>query len=219
MHTEPIQIIILDDHQIVVDGLRAMLLVSKDIKVIGTALHPDKLWDLIRQKVPDILLLDMNLPSKNGIEITQELLAIRDDIRVLILTSNTDKNTILAAVKAGVHGFLPKECSKEELITAIQRIAAGEHYFGKDIAPIVYQSFANQVSGKNKIATSSELTEREIEVLRCFANGLSYKEIADKLFISTRTVETHKKNIFEKLHFQNQTDLIKYAIKNGIIEL
>lgn len=219
MTTTPIHIIVVDDHQIVIDGIRAMLLTNKSIKVMATALDAEKLWELLRHKKPDVLLLDMNLPTMNGLEITEKVLKEHADIRILMLTANTDKNTILHAVKVGVHGFLPKECTKEELISAIERIATGEHYFGKDIAPIVYQSFANQVSGKSKINTSSELTEREVEVVRGFANGQSYKEIGVALFISPRTVETHKKNIFKKLDFQNQADLIKYAIKEGIIKL
>lgn len=217
--TTPIQIIIVDDHQIVIDGIRAMLLTQKHIKVIGTALNSDKLWELLRQKQPQVLLLDMNLPKMNGLEIAHKILTEYQNIRILILTANTDKNSILTAVKTGVHGFLPKECTKEELIKGIERIADGEHYFGLDIAPIVYQSFANQVSGKSKINQHSTLTERELEVVRGFANGQSYKEIADTLYISPRTVETHKKNIFKKLHFQNQADLIKYAIKQGIIKI
>lgn len=217
--TAPIQIIIVDDHQIVIDGIRAMLLTQKHIKVIGTALNSNKLWELLRQKQPHVLLLDMKLPGMNGLEIANKVLAEFQDIRILILTANTDKNSILAAVKTGIHGFLPKECSKEELIKGIERVASGEHYFGSNIAPIVYQSFANQVSGKSKITHHSELTEREIDVVRGFANGQSYKEIGKTLFISPRTVETHKKNIFKKLHFQNQADLIKYAIKQGIIKI
>jgi DNA-binding NarL/FixJ family response regulator len=219
MTSTPIHIILVEDHQIVIDGIRAMLLTNKSIKIIGTALDAEKLWDLLRHKIPHVLLLDMNLPTMNGIEITKKVLAEHPGIRILMLTANTDKNTILHAVKAGVHGFLPKECSKEELLIAIERIANGEHYFGKDIAPTVYQSFAQQVSGKSKINSNSELTKREIEVVRGFANGQSYKEIGAVLFISPRTVETHKKNIFKKLHFKNQADLIKYAIKEGIIQL
>lgn len=215
----PIQIIIVDDHQIVIDGIRAMLLTNKSIKVVGTALEAEKLWELLRHKTPNLLLLDMNLPLMNGLQITEKVLSLYPDISVLMLTANTDKSTILQAVKVGVHGFLPKECSKEELVSAIEKIADGEHYFGKDIAPIVYQSFANQVSGKEKVSSNTSLTEREVEVVRGFANGQSYKEIGSDLFISPRTVETHKKNIFKKLHFQNQADLIKYAIREGIIKL
>lgn len=219
MPLTPIHIILVDDHQIVIDGIRAMLLTNKTIKIIGTALNAEKLWELLRHKTPQVLLLDINLPSMNGIQIAQRVLEEYPDIRILMLTANTNKSTILQSVKIGIHGFLPKECSKDELLTAIERIANGEHYFGKDIAPIVYQSFANQVSGKSKISSNLELTEREIEVVRGFANGQSYKEIGAALFISPRTVETHKKNIFKKLHFNSQADLIKYAIKEGIIQL
>jgi len=218
MQPSTIHIIIVDDHQIVIDGIRALLLTNKKIKVIGTATHPNRFWDMLRSKTPDVILLDMNLPEMSGIEITKKLLAKENDYKILMLTANTDKRSILSAVRAGVHGFLPKECPKEELITALERVANGEQYFGKEIAPIVFETFANQVQGKTS-TNPLPLTEREIEVVKGFANGLRYKEIGQQLHISPRTVETHKKNIFKKLDFKTQADLIKYAIKEGIIEL
>ncbi|BDS10460.1 response regulator [Aureispira anguillae] len=219
MTNSPIEIIVVDDHQIVLDGISAMFLTSKDIKIIGTALNAEKLWKLLRQRVPHVILLDMNLPAMNGLEIAQKIRTEQPAIRLLVLSANSDKQSILAAVKAGVHGFLPKECSKEELIKGIEMVIQGQHYFGATIAPIVYQSFANQLSGESTAQTPSVLTEREIEIVQGFANGKTYKEIGNLLFISPRTVETHKKNIFKKLGFQNQADLIKYAIKHGIIKL
>lgn len=215
----PISIMIVDDHQIVIDGIRALLLTNRQIKVVGTALNAEEFWPLLQQKQPQVVLLDRQLPTMDGIAITEKIIAEALPVRVLMLTANTDKHTILRAVKAGVQGFLPKECSKEELIKAIEQVAKGEHYFGKDIAPVVYESFAQQMRGREKAAAVVELTPREIEVVRGFANGQSYKEIGAALFISPRTVETHKKNIFKKLDFNNQADLIKYAIRQGIISL
>lgn len=213
----PISIIVVDDHQIVIDGIRALLLLSKHIKIIGTANNAEQLWKLLENHSPQVILLDRQLPTMDGIEITQQLIAEEHPLRVLMLTANTDKGTILQAVQAGVYGFLPKECSKEELVLAIEQVAQGEHYFGKTIAPIVYQSFAQQMSGNKP--SSPQITKREIEVIRGFANGQTYKEIGAALFISPRTVETHKKNIYAKLGFNNQADLIKYAIKAGIVTL
>lgn len=214
-----IQIFLVDDHQIVIDGIRAMLLTVKDIKVVGTALTKEQLEKQLQHKTFDVLLLDINMPNTNGIEIANEILGSGKDIRVIMLSANTKKSTILAAVKAGVSGFLPKECSKEELLKAIRLVAQGNQYFGTEIAPIIFDSFSRQLTGKELVPSDNGLTEREIEVLRCFANGLSYKETAEELFISTRTVETHKKNIFQKLNINNHADLVKYAIRQGIIEL
>ncbi len=219
MNPTPISIFVVDDHQIVLDGIRALLLLNKRIKIIGTALNAEEFWELLKRQQPQVVLLDRQLPTMDGIEITEKIIAQELPLRVLMLTGSTDKNTILRAVKAGVHGFLPKECSKEELIKAIEQVAQGEHYFGKDIAPIVYESFAKQMTGKGNQMGNTSLTPREIEVVRGFANGQSYKEIGAALFISPRTVETHKKNIYKKLAFNNQADLIKYAIKQGIISL
>lgn len=215
-----IDLIIVDDHQIVIDGLRAMLLLNKSFKIIGTAQSATQLWELLQQKKPRVLLLDINLPEMSGIEIAKEILIHQQlDLYVLILTGNTERKYILEAVEVGVHGFLPKESPKEELIKAIQMVARGEYYFGQSIAPIVYEAFARQRSGKEIMTTPAVLTERELEVMKGFANGQTYKEIGADLFISPRTVETHKKNIFRKLQFENQADLIKYAIKNDIIQL
>ncbi len=216
MRQTPITIVIVDDHQIVIDGLRALLLAHRHIQVLGTALNAEGLWPLLEQKKPQVLLLDRHLPTMDGLEITQQLIEQKMPLRVLMLTADTDKHTVLRAVEAGVQGFLPKACSQAELVTAIERVAEGEHYFGKDITPLVYQGFAQQLTGQ---ATLSELTPREVEVVRGFANGQSYKEIGAALFISPRTVETHKKNIYQKLGFNNQADLIKYAIKQGIVSL
>ncbi|MFK7796082.1 MAG: response regulator [Aureispira sp.] len=218
MNHPPIPIIVVDDHQIVIDGIRALLLMNKNIKIVGTANNAEQLWKLLEKQSPQVILLDRQLPTMDGIEITQKLIAEAYPLRVLMLTANTDKGTILQAVQAGVYGFLPKECSKEELVLAIEQVARGEHYFGKTIAPVVYQSFAQQMSGNNK-QSRPKLTNREIEVIRGFANGQTYKEIGAALFISPRTVETHKKNIYTKLDFNNQADLIKYAIREGIVTL
>lgn len=215
----PISILIVDDHQIVIDGIRALLLTHRSIQVVGTALNAEELWPLLQQQQPQVILLDRQLPTMDGIEITEKIIAEGLPVSILMLTANTDKHSILRAVKAGVHGFLPKECSKEELIKAIEQVAQGAHYFGKDIAPIVYESFAKQMRGREKDAAVVELTPREVEVVRGFANGQSYKEIGAALFISPRTVETHKKNIFKKLDFNSQADLVKYAIRQGIISL
>jgi DNA-binding NarL/FixJ family response regulator len=217
MSRSPIPIIVVDDHQIVIDGIRALLLLHKNIKIVGTANNAEELWKLLERHSPQVVLLDRQLPTMDGIEITQKLIAEERPLHVLMLTANTDKGTIVQAVQAGVCGFLPKECRKEELIKAIEQVARGEHYFGKDIAPIVYQSFAQQMRGNKQ--SQPKLTNRETEVIRGFANGQTYKEIGAALFISPRTVETHKKNIYTKLGFQNQADLIKYAIREGIITL
>lgn len=218
MSFPPISIIVVDDHQIVIDGIRALLLLNKNIKIVGTANNAEQFWKLLEKQSPQVVLLDRQLPTMDGIEITQQLIAQEQPLRVLMLTANTDKGTILQAIQAGVHGFLPKECSKEELVLAIEKVAQGEYYFGKNIAPVVYQNFAQQMSG-NKKQSNTKLTNREIQVIRGFANGQTYKEIGAALFISPRTVETHKKNIYTKLGFQNQADLIKYAIREGIIAL
>ncbi len=212
-----IKLIIVDDHQIVRDGIKAMFIVSKDIKVIGEAADYDSLMRILANQTPDIIILDISLPGKSGVEITHELKKTNEEIKILILSANTDEDSIIGAIKAGANGFLPKDTSKEEFITAINLVYNNEDYFGEKLSKIIYKSYVQHV--KTKSISDNCLSEREIEIIKLLADGLSSKEIANKLFISSRTVETHKNNIISKLNLKNNVELVKYAIKNGIVKL
>ncbi len=215
---EKIAIIIVDDHEIVRDGLRALLLGSLQIKVVAEASNAYELFDLLKTHQPQVVLLDIAMPGMSGIDISKVLKQDFPDIKILVLSANTQENYIIAAVRAGALGFLPKNCSKEELLNAIRAVAQGQLFFGKNITSSVFQNFVQYVQQKSNEELQC-LSEREMQVLKGFAEGQSYKEIADKLSISARTVESHKKSIFEKLNFNSNVDLIKYAIKEGIIIL
>jgi len=212
-----IKLIIVDDHQIVRDGIKAMFIASKTIKVIGEASGYEELVKLLEKIKPEIIILDINLPGKNGVEITHELKANFSEIKILILSANTDEESIIGAIKAGANGFLPKDTSKEEFISAINLVYNNEDYFGEKLSKIIYKSYVQHV--KSKSIADDSLSEREIEIVKLLADGLFSKEIADKLFISSRTVETHKNNILSKLNLKNNVELVKYAIKNGIVKL
>jgi DNA-binding NarL/FixJ family response regulator len=212
-----IKLIIVDDHQIVRDGIKAMFLVSKGIKIIGEAADYDSLMRLLTKQTPDIIILDISLPGKSGVEITHELKKKNEEIKILILSANTDEESIIEAIKAGANGFLPKDTSKEEFISAINLVFNNEDYFGEKLSKIIYKSYVQHV--KTKPEHNTCLSEREIEIVKLLADGLSSKEIADILFISPRTVETHKNNIISKLNLKNNVELVKYAIKHGIVKL
>lgn len=213
-----INLILVDDHEIVRDGLRALLLGHPKIKVIGEATQAKELFDLLKVKQPDIVILDIALPGMSGIDIARVLQNDFPYIKVLMLSANTQENYIVSAVKAGALGFLPKNSSKKEFLEAVESVFRDKLFFGKNITNAVFQTFVKKVQNKAQ-ATTDDLSERELQVLEGFAEGLSYKQIADKLNITARTVESHKKSIFEKLNFENNVDLIKYAIKQGIIIL
>lgn len=215
-----IDLILVDDHQIILDGLEAMLLGEMDIRVLGRALHGKALFELLERVQPHIVVLDLQLPQLSGIEIAERLRQAYPNIYVLILTAESDQSTILAATRKGIRGFLPKDCPRQELLQAIRTIAQGGVYYAQSIAPLIFASFSEQLGGQSQETPLPHvLSEREIEVLKGFADGLSYKEIAAQLFISSRTVESHKKSIFKKLHLNNHAELVKYAIKHQLTRL
>jgi DNA-binding NarL/FixJ family response regulator len=214
-----INVVIVDDHQIVRDGIKAMLMLSKSIKVIGEAADNDGLVQILEKNIPDIIILDITLPGKSGIEITNELVKKELPLKILILSANTDEENIIGAIKAGASGFLPKDTPKDEFIEAINLVYNGEGYFGEKLSKIIYKSYIQHVKTKKDSEPELCLSDREIEIIKQLAEGLSVKEIADKLFISPRTVESHKNNILGKLNLKNNIELVKFAIKQGIVKL
>ena len=215
-----IKCIIVDDHKIVIDGIKAMLFGVNDIQIIGDACCGSDFFLLLNNVHTDIAIVDVKLPDICGIDIVKQVTSNYPSIKTIMLTSQDDEETILKSVQAGVMGFLPKNTSQLEFITAIKTVYTGEEYFGSNISKIIYSSFAKQIKDEDlKVITKSPFTEREKEIIILISEGLSYKEIADKLFISTRTVETHKKNLQEKLNLKTNADIIKFAIRNGLINL
>lgn len=215
-----IKIIIVDDHQIVIDGISAMLIGVEGIKLIASFNKGFDVLNEISKNKPDILIMDIKLPDISGIDLTKQILEKYSDIKVIILSAQDDEESILNSIKAGVKGFLNKNTSKDEFLKAIRFVNDGFEYFSESISKIVYKSFVNQVkSNENKQNEEAKLSEREIEILILLCDGLSFKDIADKLFISVRTVETHKKNFMEKLNLKSTADLIKYGIRNKFIEI
>ena len=221
MENNKIKIVLVDDHDIVRDGINALLLFENDIEVIGEASNSDELYKLITHKSPDIILLDILMPGKTGIEVAEFLKAEYPNIKIIILSSNFDENSIFNSISAGVKGFLPKNVKKIELLEAIRQVNNDNEYYSDSISITIFKNFKNYAKASKKQVSmhSKSLSAREKEIVRCFAEGLSYKEIAEKLFITTSTVESHKVNIMQKLGIKTNVDIVKYAIRNGIIEL
>jgi len=221
MNTEKIKVILVDDHDIVRDGINALLILENDIEVIGEASDCDELEALLRKLKPDLLLLDIMMPKKSGIQIAEELSRDYPEIKIIILSANFDEESIFNSIQAGISGYLPKNVKKDELAEAIRHVASGNDYYSDAISATIFKNYKKfaQEGRKHNIGHKVELTEREKEIVRWFAEGLSYKEIAAKLFISIRTVESHKNNIMEKLEFKTTVDMVKYAIKHGLVEL
>lgn len=222
MEIEKIRIALVDDHKIVRDGIKAMLLPYDEFVIVAETGDAESMQKMIRGANPLILILDIVLPGLDGNEFARYLQTEFPEIKVLILSSDINENTILESIKAGVKGYISKEASSEEFITAIKAIAEGDEYFGEKVSAIIFKSYVSKINGRDTnqvFKTAESLSPREKEVMEGFANGFSYKEIGAKLFISPRTVESHRNTIMEKLDLNSLADLIKYAIRHGIIKL
>ncbi|NOZ47334.1 MAG: response regulator transcription factor [Chlorobi bacterium] len=210
-----IKVIIVEDQEIVRDGLSLILSAQDGIDLIGEAASPKELFELLVTDIPDIILMDIGLPQMSGIELTRKIISEYTKIKVVFLTANPNNITVEHCLMAGGKGFLTKDCSKGELVKAIETVNNNKYYIAENISQEVFSRYINQLN-MNK---NNRLSEREIEIVRAFANGLSYNQISQKLNISKKTIETHRNNIFIKTGLKNNADIIKYAIKNHIIEI
>jgi DNA-binding NarL/FixJ family response regulator len=216
---EKIKLITVDDHKIVRDGLRAMLLGNREVEIIAEAATANAGLEILKNQLPDIFVLDIKLGgATSGIDLAKIIRQTYPKLKILMLTANVDENYIIASLKAGARGFLSKDCSKEEFIRAILKVYRGEVYFGENISQAVIQSYVRQIQ-ENIGDIDKPLSDRELEIAKLLCEGLTTKQIGDELCISSRTVESHKTNILEKLGLQNTVELVKFAIKHKIIEL
>ncbi|MCX6277770.1 MAG: response regulator transcription factor [Bacteroidetes bacterium] len=216
-----IRIFLVDDHQLVRDGIKALLMSSKDVLILGEASTGKECFEKIALEQPDILILDISLPDTTGIEITRKVSELYPAIRILILSMYTNEDFIFNSVKAGARGYLPKNTSREELLDAIHTIYGGDEFFADSISRIMLKSYVRKAKEDDLSSQGGTvpLTTREIEILKLFAEGFINKEISDRLDISIRTVETHKNHIMKKLEMKSTVELIKYAIRNKIVEI
>lgn len=219
--SEKVKIIMVDDHQIVRDGIKALISDESWIDIIGEASNHRELFSLLETQKPDLIMLDISMPEMSGIEIARKLTEERPEIKLLMLSMYMSEEFITNAIEAGAKGYLTKTTTQEEILNALKTIVEGGEFYSDSVSNILLKSFIKKT--QNKTSESKEeaisLTKRENEILKLFAEGLSNKEIADKLFISIRTVESHKNNIMQKLELKSTVELIKYAIRNKIIEL
>ena len=215
------RIIIVDDHAIVRNGIKAILSFFKDISVIETASNFTELEDHIKNELPDVIILDIEMPEMDGITIAGILQDKYPEIKKIILSAHITDENIYDAVEAGVLAILPKDSNEDELHLAICKAYNGDHYYSNFVQELVLKNYLTNHKKDNKSSQQDTdcLSEREMEIIKAFGDGLSYKEIADKLFISPRTVESHKNRILEKLKLHTIIDLVKFGIKNNIINI
>ena len=213
-----IDIILVDDHALFRLGVKGALAGRHpDIHVAGEAADGGELFRLLETARADIILLDIVLPDMSGIEIARHLRKDDPEIKILALSAENSEDVVQALMDIGIDGFISKrKSSADELADAIHSIMGGLEYFGKDIAAIIYNIY---VSKKKTAVISAEFTEREREIIGLCREGLQGKQIADRLNISPRTVDTHKNNIFKKLEINNTMEMVQYALKHGIINM
>lgn len=216
-----VTVIIVDDHEIVREGIKLLLSTNKTVKVIGEASNDKEFFDLLKVENPDVVILDIEMPGMDGLQISEILEDDYPQIKKILLSANIDETTIPIAIDKGVLGILPKNCSHNDLNSAIEKANKGEPYYNRYVTDLLIKSYVDKSNIGNKFEKKSkvELSEREVEVIKCFSDGMIYKEIADQLNISPRTVESHKNNILKKLELNTVIDLVKYAIKNEIVSL
>jgi len=214
-----IKLFLVDDHNIVLDGLRALLTGHSDIIITGEAGNGDILFELLNSRQPDIILMDISLPGTSGIELCRMVKEKYPDLKVLFLSMYTSEEFVFNALKAGASGYLPKNISQNELLTAIRIIYAGGDYFSEAISDMILKSFVRKSRNNDHDDPGELLSKRELEILKLFAGGHSNSEISEKLFISIRTVESHKNHIMQKLNLKSTVDLVKFAIRHNITEV
>lgn len=218
MENKQIKIAIVDDHQIFRQGLRMLFLNNSDYQIVVEAKSGEEFLEILKSVDIDVVLLDIAMPGIGGIETLKLIKEINTKIKILMLSANDDQKSIFDAVKFGAIGFLDKNTTKEELFVALKEVCNNNSYFGQNISNIIFNNFTESLQN-DKEKLNNILSEREIEVIKLIAVGLTSKEIAAKLFISSRTVEAHKTNIFEKLKLKTTAEIVKYAIKNKLTEL
>ncbi len=212
------RIIIADDHVLVREGIRALLALHDDVEVVGEASDGKEAIAMTDKLKPDIVLMDISMPGLGGLEATVEIKKTQPEIKILVLSQYDDKEYVSRFLKAGVSGYILKKAVGDELITAIRAVARGDSYLYPSIASSVIDGYLVK-DIKEVEDPFDRITDRELQVLKLIAEGLSHKEIASTLNISTKTVIAHQSNICEKLDIHTKAGLIKYAYKKSIVKL
>jgi len=210
-----IKLMLVDDHAVLRDGLRNILELEDDIRVVGEAVSGDDALKKVPMCEPEVILMDINMPEKNGVEVTGILKKKYPSIKVLVLTMHNHDEYFMAAIREGADGYLLKDAPSEQVVEAIRTVARGESV----IHPSMTKKLLNFHQQQQEQPKENVLTEREMEVLQCLVEGMSNKEIADRLFISDKTVKIHVSKIFKKFDVKSRSQVVIYAVQNKLVPM
>ena len=213
---EPVKIMITDDHSMIREGLKQLLELDGDILVIEEACNGEDCMAKLQSVIPDVLLLDINMPGMNGLDVLKEIKNHEIPVNVLVLTVHNEVEYLLRAVEIGISGYILKDSESAELKRAIFAIAKGETYIQPSLIPMLHSKLIQKDAEKEKI---SLLTDRELELLKLLALGMLNKEIAERLSITERTVKNHVSNIFKKIDVSDRTQAAVFAIRNQLVDI
>jgi len=216
---DEIRLFLADDHAVVRSGLRMLLQAQPDMKIVGEAETGQEAIRRVVELRPDVVLMDIEMPGMNGIEATRRIKAEAPQAAVLALTMYEDDQYFFEMLRAGASGYVPKRAAPDELVSAIRAVSRGEVFLYPSLAGRLVQDYLLRGRAEEQEPAGDQLTTREQEVLTLIAEGLSNNEIADRLVISAKTVDRHRENIMRKLNLHNRVDLVKYALRKGLIDL
>jgi two-component system nitrate/nitrite response regulator NarL len=216
-----IKILIADDHEVVRDGLKNILLSMGGVVISGEASNGEEAVKFYNSLKPDIVIMDISMPIMNGIDATRIIKENDPNAKILVLTMHDNQEYLNQIIRSGAKGFVLKNTDKEELLEAVRAVSSGENFFSKDISKLIIDNYIRSAKDSERSEGYKEvpLTKREIEILKHIAEGKSNQEIANHLYISYNTVDTHRKNIMHKLSIKNTAGLVRYAIEKGLITL
>src|SRR5687768_2148533 len=217
-----IKVLIVDDHRLLRDGLAALLKEAPDIEIVGSVPSGEEAINIFPTLRPDVILMDIMMGGMTGIEATRWVKEQDSHVKVILISSEIKKELVTAGIQCGIDGYLPKDVDFNVLCEAIRTVKGGGRYFNEAITNLVFEDFYQKkklTNTQGKVTLPNDLTKREQEVLALVASGKSNQEVADDLFISIKTVDTHKNHILDKLGLKNTAELVKYAIKNKLITL
>ena len=209
-----IRVVVADDHTIVREGLKHLLSEAGDIQIVGEAKNGNEALERIRALACDVLLMDMSMPGKSGIELIRQVHAEKPKLRILVLSMHEEHQYAVRAIRAGASGYLTKESATLQLVEALRKVAAGGAFISAEVAQQLALGAMPGATGP----LHASLSDREYQILLLIAGGRSISEIAEQLFLSVKTVSTHKSNILQKMSMTTQAELIRYALANRLVE-